>query len=265
MPANESFHLQRLWGLIREQEFYICHSPAFSGITQSFCCVSKRRSICGIPVFGNKIDLYQFLYRLLGQGSNFNYTDMYRKQCPSLVLKDAPVTNGNILPYSSLRNLSPACGQRQSFGQVSKKDIWRIGSHCVQRHLHIALGESGSWAGFEHWEGNNPLHKENFHWRASKIVKQTNIWCFPKSGTATPPLKRCATLEQQTKITWGPILPGMSLSALTDGSTENQQNKEEIEPTLWKSKSHLSSVITVLPSSLQSRTRVSLSYTSTAK
>lgn len=189
MPANESFHLQRLWGLIREQEFYICHSPAFSGITQSFCCVSKRRSICGIPVFGNKIDLYQFLYRLLGQGSNFNYTDMYRKQCPSLVLRDAPVTNGNILPYSSLRNLSPACGQRQSFGQVSKKDIWRIGSHCVQRHLHIALGESGSWAGFEHWEGNNPLHKENFHWRASKIVKQTNIWCFPKSGTATPPLR----------------------------------------------------------------------------
>lgn len=101
MPANESFHLQKLWSLIREREFYICHSPAFSGITQSFYCVSKRRSICGISVFGNKTDLYQFLCRLLGQGSNLNYTDMCRKQCPSLALKDVPVTNGNILPCSS--------------------------------------------------------------------------------------------------------------------------------------------------------------------
>lgn len=93
--------LAQALGLIREQEFYICHSPAFSGITQSFYCVSKRRSICGISVFGNKIDLYEFLCRLLGQGSNCNYTDMCRKQCPSLVLNDEPVTNGNILPYST--------------------------------------------------------------------------------------------------------------------------------------------------------------------
>lgn len=47
------------------------------------------------------MDLYQFPYRLLGQASNFNYTDIGRKQCPSLVLRDAPITNGNILPYSS--------------------------------------------------------------------------------------------------------------------------------------------------------------------
>lgn len=96
-------------------------------------------------------------------------------------------------------------------------------------------------------------------------MEQINIWWFSKSGTVTTPWKRYATLEQQTKITWGPILPCPSLSALTDGSMENQQNKEEIGPTLWKSKSHLSTVITILPSSLQSRTRVSLSYTSTAK
>lgn len=96
-------------------------------------------------------------------------------------------------------------------------------------------------------------------------MEQINTWCFPKSGAATPPWKRCVTLEQQTKITWGPILPRPGLSALTDGSTENQQNEEEIGPTLWKSQSHLSTVITILPGSLQSRTRVSLSYTSTAK
>lgn len=96
-------------------------------------------------------------------------------------------------------------------------------------------------------------------------MDQINIWCFPKSGAATPPWRRCGGLEEQIKITWGPILPCASLSALTDGSTENQQNEEEIGPALWKSKSHLSSVITVLPSSLQSRTRASLSYTSTAK
>lgn len=44
--------------------------------------------MCGISVFGNKTDLYQFLHRLLGQGSNLNYADMCRKQCPSLLLKD---------------------------------------------------------------------------------------------------------------------------------------------------------------------------------
>lgn len=41
--------------------------------------------------------------------------------------------------------------------------------------------------------------------------------------------------------------------------------KEEIGPTLWKSKQHLSTVMTILCSSLRLRTRVSLSYTSKAK
>lgn len=157
MPANESFPLQRLWGFIREQEFYICHSPAFSGITQSFYCVSKRRSICDISVFGEatKLIFISFFTDWWGRVL-ISITPTCRKQWPSLVLKDAPVTNGNILPYSSYISIPqkylriPAYGQQQSFDQVSKKGICRTGSHCVQRQLCTTLNEPGPWAGFEH-------------------------------------------------------------------------------------------------------------------
>lgn len=96
---------------------YVIPQPSV-GLLLVSISVSKRRSICWYFSFhwGNKIDLYQFSYRLLGQDSNFNYTDINVKQCPCLVLKNAPLINGKILPYSSyihiIQNFSPVYGQR---------------------------------------------------------------------------------------------------------------------------------------------------------
>lgn len=80
---------------------YVIPKPSL-GLLLVSISVSKSRSICWYFSFhwGNKIDLYQFSYRLLGQDSNFNYTDINVEQCPCLVLKNVPLRKGNTLPYS---------------------------------------------------------------------------------------------------------------------------------------------------------------------
>lgn len=154
------------WKLFASQDFrgwsenqgftYVIPQPSV-GLLGVYISVSKRRSICWYFSFrlGNKIGLYQFPYRLLRQGPNFNYTDICRQQCPSLLPKDAGISYLFLPIATSFRNLSPAYGQRQPFDRVSNKNIWRTESNHAQRHLWSTLGEPGSQGGFEHQEINN--------------------------------------------------------------------------------------------------------------
>lgn len=96
-------------------------------------------------------------------------------------------------------------------------------------------------------------------------MEKSNIWHFPKSHAVTRPWKRlcCVGATDRNSLGTDPTIPTPLQWWIAAPITSRIE--EEIGPTLWKSKQHLSTVITILWSSLQPRTRVSLSYPSKAK